>query len=72
MSNFKKIEEMDDFSITSKLICVGADGALVMQWSQRGQCVRLQITIAPYVTSIHFLTHKLNIANKSLSIYDHV
>jgi len=31
MSNFKKIEEMDDFSITSKLICVGADGALVMQ-----------------------------------------
>lgn len=41
ISNLKDFVRMDDYEIAIKLICVGADGALVMQGNQNGLCIRL-------------------------------
>ena len=41
VSNLKDFFGMDDYEIAIKLICVGIDGASVMQGNWNGHCVRL-------------------------------
>lgn len=53
ISNLKYFVGMDDYEIATKLICVGADGVLVMQGNQNGLFVRLHTLVAPYMILIH-------------------
>jgi hypothetical protein len=55
---------MDPLMITKKLVCVGADGASVMQGKRNGLCVRLQLSASPYMLSIHCMAHRMNLAFK--------
>jgi len=58
---------MDDSMIAKKLVCVGADGASVMEGQRNGLCVRLQLSAAPYMLSIHCMAHRMNLAFKIVS-----
>jgi len=40
---------MDDHEIIANLICIGYDGATIMQDHNIGLCVYLQVIIAPYM-----------------------
>lgn len=48
--------------IAQKLVCVGADGASVMQGHKNGLVTRLKEFLAPYVVGIHCMAHKMNLA----------
>lgn len=54
------------------MICVGVDGAAIMQGNRKGLCVKLQTSIAPYMIAIHCMAHIMNLANKILSCNDHI
>ena len=64
INNLKEIGGMDDSMITKKLVCVGADGASVMQGQRNDLCARLQHLVAPYMLSIHCMAHRMNLAFK--------
>ena len=49
-------------TIAKKLVCVGADGASVMQGHRGGLCTKIQSSCAPYVTPIHCMAHRMNLA----------
>ena len=55
---------MNHSMIAKKLVCVGADGASVMQGQRNGLCVRLQLWVSPYMLSIHCMAHRMNISFK--------
>jgi hypothetical protein len=63
---------MDPLMIAKKLVCVGADGALVMQGQRNGLCVRLQLSASPYMLSIHCMAHRMNLAFKIVSKFPSV
>lgn len=52
-----EIAGMDDLTIAKKLVCVRADGAIVMQGQRIGLCERLQTSITPYMLGIHYMAH---------------
>lgn len=52
-----EISSMDELIIDKKLVCVGVDGAVVMQGKMTGLCARLQTSIAPYMLGIHYMAH---------------
>ena len=45
--DLNEISAMDDLRIAKKLVCVGADGAAVMQGKRTSLCARLQTSIVP-------------------------
>ena len=59
-----EIVGMDDLKIAKKLVCVGADGAAVMQGQRTGLCERLQTSIVPYMLGIHCMAHRMNLSYK--------
>lgn len=48
--------------IAKKLVCVGADGASVMQGHKGGLCKKIKDDLAPYVIPIHYMAHRMNLA----------
>jgi len=64
VNSLKEVANLDDMEIARKLICVGADGASVMQGNKNELCIRLQTSVAPYMILIHCMAHKLNLAYK--------
>ena len=72
IKSLKEIGGMDGLMITKKLVCVGADGAAVMQGQRNGLCVRLQLSAAPYMLGIHCMAHRMNLAFKIVSTFPSV
>jgi hypothetical protein len=66
-NSLKESGGMDPLMIAKKLVCVGADGASVMQGQRNGLCVRLQLSASPYMLSIHCMAHRMNLAFKIVS-----
>lgn len=62
--NSLKESGMDHLMIAKKLVCVGAYGASMMQGQRNRVCVRLQLSISPYMLNIHCMAHRMNIAFK--------
>ena len=46
----------------SKIVCVGADGASVMQGHKGGLCKKIKNNLAPYTIPIHCMAHGMNLA----------
>jgi len=69
VNSLKEIANLIDVEITKKLICVGADGASVMQGNRNGLCIHLQTSVAPYMIPIHCMAHRLNLAYKIVSTH---
>jgi hypothetical protein len=63
-NSLKERVGMVPLMIAKKLVCVGADGASVMQGQRNGLCVRLQLSSSPYMLSIHYMAHRMNLAFK--------
>eukprot|EP01018_Ginkgo_biloba_P020839 Gb_12925 [translate_table: standard] len=72
IKNLKDIGGMSNAMIAQKLVCGGANGASVMQGQRNGLCVRLQLSISPYMLSIHCMAHRMNLAFKIVSKFSHV
>ena len=47
--------------IDKKLVCVGADGALVMHGHKVDLCQRIKNDLAPYAIPIHYMAHQMNL-----------
>ena len=58
---------MDHSIIAKNLVCVGVDGASVMQGQRNDIYARLQISASPYMPSIHCMAHMMNLAFKIVS-----
>ena len=58
---------MDHSIIAKKLVCVGENGASVMQGQRNGLCARMQLSDSPYMLSIHCMAHRMNLAFKIVS-----
>lgn len=67
-----EIGGMDDFTIAKKLVCVGVNRASVMQGHMNGLCVKSQIICSPYMISIHYMIHIINLAFKIVSKFPSV
>ena len=63
----KEIGGMDHSMIEKTLVCVGADGASVMQGQRNDLCARMQLSAAPYMLSIHCMAHMMNLEFKIVS-----
>lgn len=55
--------------IAKKLVCVGVDGASVIQGHKNSLCIKLQTSCSPYMTAIHCMDHKMNLSFKIVSKY---
>ena len=49
------------------LVCVGEDGASVMQGQRNGICARMQLSTSPYMLSIHCMAQRMNLEFKIVS-----
>lgn len=67
INTLKETGGMDHSMIAKKLVCVGADGASVMQGQRNGLCARLQLSASPYMIGIHCMAHRMNLAFKIVS-----
>ena len=67
IKTLKEIGGMDDLMITKRLVCVGANGASIMQGKMNGLCVKLQLLASPFMISIHCMAHRMNLAFKKVS-----
>lgn len=72
IKNLKEVSNMNDFEIVIKLICVGADGAIVMQGQRNGICIILQTISSPYLIPIHCMAHRLNLSYNIISVHNDV
>lgn len=70
--SLNEIPNMDDFTITKKLVCVGEDGAAMMQGHRNNLCEKLQMSIAPYMVLIHWMAHRLNLPRKIVHGHEEV
>lgn len=70
--NGLKESGMDQLMIAKNLVCVGVDGAAVMQGQRNGLCVRLQLSTSPYMLNIHCMAHRMNLAFKIVSEFPSV
>lgn len=70
--NGLKESGMDQLMIVKKLVCVGADGAAIMQGQRNGICVRLQLSTSPYMLNIPCMTHRMNLSFKIVSKFQSV
>ena len=48
---------LHNMEITKKLVCVGADGASVMQGHKGSLCKKIKNNLAPYSIPIHCMAH---------------
>ena len=48
--------------IAKNLVCVGADGASVMQGHKGGLYKKIKNDLVPYVIPIHCMAHRMNLA----------
>lgn len=69
VNSFKENINLNDVEIMRKLICVGADGASVMQGNRNGLYIHLQTSVASYMIPIHYMAHRLNLAYKIVSTH---
>ena len=53
IDSLTEIGGMDHSMIAKELVCVGADGASVMQGQRNVLCARMQLSASPYMLSIH-------------------
>lgn len=53
--------------VASRLVCFGADGALVFQGSRNGVTVQMQQYMAPFLFGVHCMAHCTNLAVEPLS-----
>ena len=67
IDSLKEIGGMDNSMIAKKLVCVGADGASVMQGKRNELCARRQLSASAYMLSIHCMDHRTNLAFKIVS-----
>ena len=67
IKNLKEIGGMDDLMITKMLVCVGENGASMMQGQRNGHCVKLQLLASSFMISIHCMAHRMNLAFKIVS-----
>lgn len=70
--NSLKESSMDHLMIAKKLVCVGADGASIMQGQRNGLCVRLQLLTSPYMLNVLCMAHRMNLAFKIVSKFPSV
>jgi len=66
-NSLKEIGGMHHLMIAKKLVCVGANGASVMQGQRNVLCVILQLSSSPYMLSIHHMAHRMNLSFKIVS-----
>jgi hypothetical protein len=71
-NSLKESGGMDHLMIAKKLVCVGEDGASVMQGQRNGLCIKLQLSTSPYMLSIHCMGHRMNLAFKIVSKFPSV
>lgn len=53
--------------IAKKCVCVGCDGASVLQGCRSGVCMQLELSYAPFMVGIHCMAHRTNLAGRILS-----
>ena len=53
---------LDSMEIFKNFVCVGVDGALVMQGHKGGLCKKIKNDLAPYAIPIHYMAHQMNLA----------
>ena len=53
---------LDSMEIAKKLVCVGADGAPVMQGHKGSLYKKIKNDLAPYAIPIHCMAHQMNLA----------
>lgn len=63
---------MDDMTTAKKMACVGVDGASIMQGHRNGLCTKIETYFAPYITAIHCMAHRINLAFGIVSKYARV
>ena len=51
---------LDSMEISKKLVCVGADGDLVMQGHKVNLCKKIKNDLAPYTIPIHCMPDQMN------------
>lgn len=69
INSFEGIDGMDNLMISKELVFLGENGTSVMQGQRNGLCVRLQLSISPYMISIHCMAHRMNVAFKIVSLH---
>ena len=67
IDSLKKICGMDHSMIAKKLVCVGADGASVMQGQRNVLCARMQLSASSYMLSINCMDHRMHLAFEIVS-----
>ena len=67
IDSLNEIGGMNHSMTAKKLLCVGVDGASVMQGRRNGICARMQLSASPYILSIHCMAHRMNLAFKIVS-----
>ena len=53
---------LDNMEIAKNFVCVGVDGASVMQGHKGGLCKKIKNDLAPYAIPIHCMAHRMNLA----------
>ena len=53
---------LDSMEIAKNLVCVGADGASIMQGHKGSLCKKIKNDLAPYAIPIHCMAHRMNLA----------
>lgn len=48
---------LDSMEIAKKLVCVGVDGALIMQCHKGCLCKKIKNDLVPYTIPIHYMDH---------------
>ena len=64
IKTLKEIGGMDDLMIAKRLVCVGADGASIMQGKRNVLCVKLKLLASLFMISILCMAHRMNLAFK--------
>jgi hypothetical protein len=72
IKTLKGIGGMDHLVIAKNLVCVGADGATIMQGKRNRLCVKLELSASPFMISIHCMSHRMNLAFKIVSKFPRV
>lgn len=60
---------MNDITVAKKMVCVGADGASVMQGHRNNICTKIETSFAQYITVIHYIAHIMNLGFGIVSKY---
>ena len=61
-----------EMTIAQKLVCVGVDGALVMQGHKNGLVTKLKNFATDYILGIHYMAHGMNLAFGIVSNYPQI